>query len=78
MTKNSNFLTKAKFSNLVEQTVVDKQLSYMDAIIWLCEQYNLELEDTRKYVNNVIKNKLEVEAMKLNFIEKNFTNTLDC
>ena len=62
-----DFMTKARFSKMVEHTVIEKQLSYMDAIIYLCEQYQIELEDCKKYVSPVVKQKLEVEAMRLNF-----------
>jgi hypothetical protein len=40
----------------------------MDAIIHLCEVYDIELEDVRKYISPVIKNKIEAEAMNLNFL----------
>lgn len=69
-----NFLTKAKFSKLVEQTVFEKRLSYMDAIVWLCEKHNIEIEDCRKFINPIIKNKLEAEARRLNFLPR--TNEL--
>jgi replication initiation and membrane attachment protein DnaB len=65
-----DFMTKARFSKMVESTVIEKQLSHMDAIIHLCEKYQIELEDCKKYVSPVIKQKLEVEAMNLNFFPK--------
>ena len=68
------FLNKAKFSKLVEQTVFEKRLSYMDAIVWLCEQHNIEIEDCRKFINPIIKDKLEAEARRLNFLPR--TNEL--
>lgn len=68
------FLSKAKFSKLVERTVIEKRLSYMDAIIWLCEEHNIEVEDARKFINPIIKNKLEAEARRLNFLPR--TNEL--
>lgn len=46
----------------------------MDAIVWLCEKHNIEIEDCRKFVNNIIKDKLEAEARRLNFLPK--TNEL--
>ena len=64
------FLNKEIFTRMVERTVIDKQLSYMDAIIHLCETNNIELEDSRKYVSTIIKSKLEAEAKKLNFIPR--------
>ena len=74
MTEDVEFMTKAKFSKMVETLARDKQLSHMEAIIHLCEQHNIEVEDCKKYVNNVIKEKLEVEAMRLNFFPR--TNEL--
>ena len=74
MTEDVEFMTKAKFSKMVEALARDKQLSHMEAIIHLCEQHNIEVEDCKKYVSNVIKEKLEVEAMRLNFFPR--TNEL--
>lgn len=67
------FMTKTKFSKLVENTVSRKSMSYMDAIIFCCEENGIDLEDSRKYVSTVIKSKLEAEAMNLNFLEKGAT-----
>ena len=64
------FMTKAKFSKLIESTVRRHQLSHMDAIIHLCEQHGIEVEDCKKYVSNVIREKLQVEATNLNYFPK--------
>ena len=74
MSVEENFLTKSKFSKLVEQTVFEKRLSYMDAIVWLCEQHNIEIEDCRKFITPIITDKLEAEARRLNFLPR--TNEL--
>lgn len=74
MTLEENFLTKSKFSKLVETTVFEKRLSYMDAIVWLCEEHNIEIEDVRKFINPIVKAKLEAEARRLNFLPR--TNEL--
>jgi len=74
MSVEENFLTKSKFSKLVEKTVIEKRLSYMDAIVWLCEEHNIEIEDCRKFINPIIKDKLEAEARRLNFLPR--TNEL--
>ena len=70
MTLEEQFLTKPKFSKLVEQTVIDKRISYMDAIIWLCEEHSIEIEDIRKFISPIIRDKLEAEARKLNFLPR--------
>ena len=63
-------LTRIKFTKMIEDTVNDYSLSYMDAIILLCEKNNLEIEDIKKYISEPIKEKLEAEAQKLNFLPK--------
>ena len=64
------FLTKSKFTKLIEATVADLKIPYMDAIIKVCETENIEIEDIRKFISPVIKDKLEAEAMDLNFLPK--------
>jgi len=73
--EDSKFLTKKNFSMMVEETVKKTSLGYLDSIIHLCEENKIEVEDVKKYLNDNIKQKLEVEAMSLNFIPK--VNTLD-
>ena len=49
------FLTKAKFTKLVEATVAELRLTYMDAILHLCESNNIEPLDVKKFVSNIIR-----------------------
>jgi len=69
--KAPEFMTKVKFGKLVDTAVLSLNLTYMDAIIYVCEENKIELEDIKKYVSPVLKAKVEVEAMNLNFLEKN-------
>ena len=71
----SKFLTKSKFTKLIEKTVADLKIPYMDAIIKVCETNDIEIEDIRKFISPVIKDKLEAEAMDLNFLPKK--NSID-
>jgi len=64
------FLTKSKFTKLIENTVADLKIPYMDAILKVCETNDIEVEDIRKFISPVIKDKLEAEAMELNFLPK--------
>lgn len=65
-----NVLTKAKFSIIIEELVHDKRLSYMEAIVYYCDNNELEVETAAKLINPVIKSKIEVEAQDLNFLPK--------
>jgi len=75
MTIEEEFLTKSKFTSLVEATVNELKLSYMDAVLHLCEKNDLEPEDMKKFVSPIIRDKIAAEAMALNFLPKQ--NTLD-
>ena len=69
------FLTKSKFTKLIEKTVNDLSIPYMEAILHVCDKNGIEPEDVKKFVSPIIKNKVEAEAMNLNFLPKQ--NTLD-
>ena len=66
MKLEDQFLTKSKFTKLIEKTVAELKIPYMDAIIKVCENNEIEMDDVRKFVSPVIKDKLEAEAMELN------------
>jgi hypothetical protein len=42
----------------------------MDAIIWLCDKNDVDLEDVKKFISPIIKTKLEAEAMNLNYLPR--------
>ena len=71
--EESNFLSKKKFTKMVEDAVRKKSLSYMDAVVYLCDDNQLEIEDVKKYISTSIKEKIEMEAMNLNYLEKRET-----
>ena len=64
------FLTRSKFTKIVEETVLDKALSYMDAVLYICEKNSIDPEDVKKFISPIIKGKIEAEAMSLNFLPK--------
>ena len=67
------FLNMSKFTEIVEETVIEKQLSYMDAVLYICEMNSIDLEDVKKFISPIIKGKIEAEAMALNFLPKQNT-----
>ena len=75
MTIEENFLTKSKFTKLVESTVLELHIPYMEAVLHLCEENDIEPEDVKKFISPIIRDKIEAEAMSLNFLPK--MNTLD-
>ena len=75
MIVEDQFLTKSKFTKLVERTVSELGINYMDAILHLCEKNNIDPEDVKKFVSQIIRSKVEAEAMNQNFLASQ--NTLD-
>lgn len=73
--KTETFMSKKRFSKMVEEFVRDNDMSYLDTIIHICEENRMELEDVKKYLSPSILASLEQEAQSLNFIPR--TNTLD-
>lgn len=71
---SDKFLTKSEFSKLVEKTVLDNKMNYMDAVLAICEDHGIDPEDVRKFVSAPIQEKIEGEAMRLNLIPR--TNEL--
>jgi hypothetical protein len=72
-----NFLTKNRFTQLIQDTVGEYKISYLEAVIQVCELNNIEPEDSKKFISPVIKDKLEAEAKQLNFLPKDNTITFE-
>ena len=70
MQDDKQFLTKSKFAKMIEAAVTKNKMTYMDAVIHLCEKNEVELEEVRKFISPVIKSKIEAEAMRLNFLPR--------
>jgi uncharacterized protein YdhG (YjbR/CyaY superfamily) len=70
---DKEFLNKGQFSQLVEKQVHEKRMSYIEAIIAICDENNLDPEDVGKYISNIVKDKIEAEARSLNFLPKHNT-----
>ena len=66
----SDFLNRAEFTKLVEKAVRDFNMTYMDAMIDICDKNNIDPEDVKKFVGAQLQSKLEVEAMELNLLPK--------
>lgn len=75
--EDKQFLTKLKFAKMIENSVVTQKLSYMDAVIHLCGENSVELEEVKKFISPVIKQKIEAEAMRLNFLPRGNTLPID-
>lgn len=70
-----NIMTKKRFSKLVEEIRTQYKISYMDSVLKICEDRELDPGEVHKLISPVIKEKIEAEALQLNMI-KGGGNTL--
>lgn len=69
-------LTKKRFGKLVEDKVTETRMPYMDAVIAICEERDLDPGDIGNLIGPVLKEKIQMEAIDLNLIESDNGNTL--
>jgi hypothetical protein len=49
----------------------------MDAVISVCQDNEVEIEDVRKFITPILKDKIQAEAMKLNYLPRQNTLPID-
>ena len=55
-------MNSKEFSLIIEGVVKEKRpITYMDAIIWYCEQNNIEIETTSRLISKSLKEKIQVD-----------------
>ena len=70
-------MNSKEFSLIIEGVVKDKRpITYMDAIIWYCEQNQIEVELVGRLISKALKEKIQVEASKQNLIKVEATGKL--
>jgi len=70
--------TMSRIKNIcetIEDMVTKYSISYMDAVIYYCEENNIEIEVFAKAIksNDMMKAKIQIEAENLNFLPKSST-----
>ena len=63
-------LTKKKFTRAVEELVIEKKLSYIDAIVYFCQENHLEPESVKGLITPPLKEKIRAEAIRLRFLKE--------
>lgn len=66
----TEFMNRSRFTSIIEEQVKNHNLNYIEAIVQACEITNIDPEDVKKFISPLIKEKLEVEAMNLNYLPK--------
>ena len=63
------FMTQAKFSGMVEEVVKnsDGLVNYIDAVIVVCDDLDIEVETVNKLISKPLKDKIKFNAQQLNY-----------
>ena len=70
-------MNSKEFSLIIEGVVKEKRpITYMDAILWYCEQNQIEVESVGRLISKALKEKIQVEASKANLIKIEQTGKL--
>lgn len=65
------FLCSSKFSEIIEDIVKNNpEMNYIDAIVYYCEQHNLDIESITKLISKPLKDKLRCDATNLNYLKR--------
>jgi len=65
----NSILTKKKFAKLIEEKVADSRIGYIDAVVEVCKDRDLDTADVGNLISPIIKDKIEAEAISLNMIK---------
>ena len=67
----SKFFCPSRFAQEIESLVIKHSgMSYIDAIIFLCEKNSIDLESVPKLISKPLKEKIKYEAIELNFLKR--------
>jgi hypothetical protein len=67
----TKFFCPSKFAQEIERIVqINKEMNYIDAIIYFCEKNNIDLESVPKLISKPLKEKIKYDAMELNFLKR--------
>jgi len=67
----NKFYNSRTFSEEIEKiTKQNKDMKYMDAIVYFCEKNNIDVESIPKLMSKPLKERLKCEAMELNLLKK--------
>ena len=66
------FMTQAKFSAAVEEVVKnsDGLVNYIDAVIVVCDDLDIEVETVNKLISKPLKDKIKFNAQQLNYVKE--------
>jgi hypothetical protein len=72
--KDRNFINQKEFSLTIESIVEEKSITYIDAVVWYCEENGLDTSQIS--CSKSLKEKIQVEAARLTYNMKSYSDFL--
>ena len=67
----SKFFCSTRFAEEIESLVLNNaDMNYIDAIVFFCDQNNIDVESVPKLISKPLKEKIKYDAQQLNFMKK--------
>ena len=67
----SKFFSSAGFADEIENLVLNNEnMNYIDAIVYFCDNNNIDVEAVPKLISKPLKEKIKYEASELNFLKR--------
>ena len=58
------------FAKKIEEIVKDKQITHMEAVLWYCDDQEIEPDSVKGLISKALKEKIEANARDLNFLPR--------
>ena len=62
-------MNSKEFSLNIESIVKEKRISHMDAVVWYCEEIDLDTSQVSSLISKSLKEKIQVEASRFNMLK---------
>ena len=69
-------MNSKEFGLKIESIVKEKRISYIDAIVWYCDQNDIDTSSISSMINKSLKEKLKEEAINLRLLKDSKTGKL--
>ena len=62
-------MNSKEFSLNIESIVKEKRITYMDAVVWYCEENGLDTSQVSSLISKSLKEKIKLEATNLKMLK---------
>jgi hypothetical protein len=63
-------MNSKEFTQIINNIVKEKRpISYMDAVVWYCEEHKIEIETTSRLISKSLKERIKAEALNANMLK---------